>query len=336
MFESELRRSAQLTPAFLPSVPNTSIIEGERQVHLWAKCLSQKLSQEAKPPGTKPSTSLRGTEKPFAQTKSVRLKTVRYTCDSLACGRQHRLEQEEAVFPCTRGLTWCACPAVLEADVSLLLRPDTRAGDPPLRSVHVPGPLALTPTHTLTLTRGVTRGSDGAKNNPSCRHKRAGEHTAVCCRKSVCVCVCGRTAAVTALSLSLLSHFPSGIVSDMTGVRGCESVSFSGVLPALAVSLSSLSFFSFHFLLGKLHAPVVSSPAPLSLSPQSLVNIKEMLVRPLPLSPSLSLSRFFLVYTPSSPLPSLFFLTVKAAFQMLISTQSKRERGRVELWLAFG
>ncbi len=45
-------------------------------------------------------------------------------------------------------------------------------------------------SHTHTLTRGVTRGSDGAKNNPSCRHKRAGEHTAVCCRKSVCVCVC--------------------------------------------------------------------------------------------------------------------------------------------------
>ncbi len=139
----------------------------------------------------------------------------------------------------------------------------------------------------------MTRGSDGAKNNPSCRHKRAGEHTAVCCRKSVCVCVCGRTAAVTALSLSLLSHFPSGIVSDMTGVRGCESVSFSGVLPALAVSLSSLSFFSFHFLLGKLHAPVVSSPAP-SLSLSSIASKYKRNACTAPTSLTLSLSLSFL------------------------------------------
>ncbi|KAL1260464.1 hypothetical protein QQF64_008291 [Cirrhinus molitorella] len=55
---------------------------------------------------------------------------------------------------------------------------------------------------THTLTRGVTRGSDGAKNNPSCRHKRAGEHTAVCCRKSVCACVCGRALPLSPPSLS--------------------------------------------------------------------------------------------------------------------------------------
>ncbi len=215
----------------------------------------------------------------------------------------------------------------------VFLSSSVRTGDPPLRSVHVPGTLALPHTHTHTGgDKGVRRGQEQSQL-PAQKSRRT--HSGLLPQKCVCVyvCVCGRTAAVTALSLSLLPHFPSGIVSDMTGVRGCESVSFSGVLPALAVSLSSLSFFSFHFLLGKLHAPVVSSPAP-SRSPQSLVNIKEMLVRPLPLS--LSLSRFFLVYTPSSPLPSLFFLTVKAAFQMLISTQSKRERGRVELWLAFG
>ncbi len=335
VYESEPRRSAQLTPAFPPPpVPNTSIIERERQVHLWAKCLSQKLSQEAKPPGTKPSTSLKGTEKPFARTY------ISETKNCQVCMWQFGMWTSTSTR--TRG----SCVSLYKG-THLMCMSSCFGGrcfsPPPSEPVTLPSAQSTfqepSRSHTHTLTRGVTRGSDGAKNNPSCRHKRAGEHTAVCCRKSVCVCVCvcvcGRTAAVTALSLSLLPHFPSGIVSDMTGVRGCESVSFSGVLPALAVSLSSLSFFSFHFLLGKLHAPVVSSPAP-SRSPQSLVNIKEMLVRPLPLSLSLSLSRFFLVYTPSSPLPSLFFLTVKAAFQMLISTQSKRERGRVELWLAFG
>lgn len=98
--------------------------------------------------------------------------------------------------------------------------------------------------------------------------------------------------------------------------------------------LVELLFFSFPLGKAARTGRLFTRSLSLSLSPQSLVNIKEMLVRPLPLS--LSLSRFFLVYTPSSPLPSLFFLTVKAAFQMLISTQSKRERGRVELWLAFG
>ncbi len=190
------------------------------------------------------------------------------------------------------------------------------------------------PTHTLTLTRGVTRGSDGAKNNPSCRHKRAGEHTAVCCRKSVCVCLWAHSSGDRALPLSSLT-FQAGSSQIWLELEDAS------LFPSLACSLLWLSLFpwaSFLFISSWESCTHRSSlhPLPLSLSPQSLVNIKEMLVRPLPLSPSLSLSRFFLVYTPSSPLPSLFFLTVKAAFQMLISTQSKRERGRVELWLAFG
>ncbi len=329
MFESELRRSAQLTPAFLPSVPNTSIIEGERQVHLWAKCLSQKLSQEAKPPGTKPSTSLRGTEKPFAQTKSVRLKTVRYTCDSLACGRQHRLEQEEAVFPCTRGLTWCACPAVLEADVSLLLRPDTRAGDPPLRSVHVPGPLALTPTHTHSHSHGGWQGGQtGPRTIPAAGTKeQANTQRSAAARVCVCVFVGAQQRWPRSPSLSSLT-FQAGSSQIWLELEDAS------LFPSLACSLLWLSLFprwaSFLFISSWESCTHRSSlhPLPLSLSPQSLVNIKEMLVRPLPLSPSLSLSLVSFSFTlPPPHCPHFSFSLSKLPFKCWLAHRVKESEG---------
>ncbi len=185
VYESEPRRSAQLTPAFLPPVPNTSIIERERQVHLWAKCLSQKLSQEAKSPGTKPSTSLKGTEKPFARTY------ISETKNCQVCMWQFGMWTSTSTR--TRG----SCVSLYKG-THLMCMSSCFGGrcfsPPPSEPVTLPSAQSTfqepSRSHTHTLTRGVTRGSDGAKNNPSCRHKRAGEHTAVCCRKSVCVCVC--------------------------------------------------------------------------------------------------------------------------------------------------
>ncbi len=89
--------------------------------------------------------------------------------------------------------------------------------------------------------------------------------------------------------------------------------------------LDELLFFSFP--LGKAARTGRLFTRSLSLSSIASKYKRNACMAPTSLSLSLSLSRFFLVYTPSSPLPSLFFLTVKAAFQMLISTQSKRERG---------
>lgn len=113
-------------------------------------------------------------------------------------------------------------------------------------------------------------------------------------------------------------------------------------------SLSSLSLFlfisSWESRAHQLSLPSAAPSLPLS---QSLVNIKGMLVQPLAsLSPWLCLPRslcLMLSFTPTSPCfppshpsshrqppptPPTFFLSVKAAFQMLISSQSKRETER--------
>lgn len=132
----------------------------------------------------------------------------------------------------------------------------------------------------------------------------------------------------------------------------------TGVLPPSSPSLLSLlslplclSFtllaepLSFHFLLGKPCTPVVSAFS-CSLSPSLPVTSKykrhactaPRLTLSLALPPSLAVSHAFvyphLAVLPSRPptlpppTPATFFLSVKAAFQMLISSRSKRETER--------
>lgn len=174
-------------------------------------------------------------------------------------------------------------------------------------------------------------------------------------RARVCVCVymnATRWCSSPWLSHSLQQHSAPLLLGDGLGLghSQCEnlflplSLSLSlqpacSLPPSLPLthSLSPLSFFlfisSWESRAHQLSLPSAARSLSLSLS---LVNIKGMLVQPLASvsgSPSLARSLcLMLSFTPTSvspPSSSLtFFLSVKAAFQMLISSQSKREMAR--------